>query len=72
MKSVWHSAIAIVAVVLLASCAGVKPFERGILAKPEMNPDADPGELKLLQHTFVSKEAASGGHGAGGGGCGCN
>ena len=61
----------------LAACqtpkvGGVKPWERDILAKPDMAWDPDPQEAALRSHIFFSKEAATGGSGAGGGGCGCN
>ncbi len=51
---------------------GVKPWEREILARPDMAWDPDPQEAALRGHIFFSKEAASGGTGSGGGGCGCN
>jgi hypothetical protein len=60
---------------LLSGCAGigdVKPWEKGLLAKPEMSFDSDRLETLLSEHTYASKEAASGGNGVGGGGCGCN
>ncbi|WP_198301732.1 DUF4266 domain-containing protein [Vitreoscilla filiformis] len=34
--------------------------------------DSDHLETKFNEHTYFSKEAASGGAGVGGGGCGCN
>lgn len=58
--------------VLLAGCETVKPWERGTLARPEMQLDSDPLETKLMEQVFESKEAASGGNGAAGAGCGCN
>ena len=51
---------------------GVEPWQRDVLAKPEMALDADPLEAALDDHIYFSKEAASGGRGFGGGGCGCN
>ena len=60
---------------VIAGCASVsppKPWEKGTLARPEMQFDADPLATKLEQHVYTSKEAAAGGYGAGGGGCGCN
>lgn len=50
----------------------IKPWERGILAKPHMAVQTDAIEASLRRHMQVSKEASSGGHGGGGGGCGCN
>jgi hypothetical protein len=51
---------------------GVEPWQRDVLAKPEMALDADPLEAALDDHIYFSKEASSGGRGFGGGGCGCN
>ena len=58
----------------LAGCAsvGIKPWERDILARPEMALDANPIDTAFDEHIYFSKEAASGGRGFGGGGCGCN
>jgi hypothetical protein len=59
---------------LLGGCAqlGVEPWERDVLARPEMSLDANPVESALDDHIYFSKEATSGGRGFGGGGCGCN
>lgn len=51
---------------------GVKPWERGVLAKPEMALDAAPLTTALDEHIYFSKEGSSGGRGFAGGGCGCN
>jgi len=58
----------------LSACAqiGAKPWQRGTLARADMQLDADPIQTKLDEHIYFSKEASSGGHGFGGGGCGCN
>ena len=59
----------------LAACGQMQPpqpWERGLLAKPEMRLDGDPLQERFDQHIFMSKENASGGSGVGGGGCGCN
>ena len=53
-------------------CANVKPWERGTLADYTMRPDRDPLGQLFLEHTWFSREAATGGRGVGGGGCGCN
>ncbi len=57
-----------------AGCAtmGVEPWERDLLARPDMELVADPIEMGLDEHIYFSKEASSGGQGFGGGGCGCN
>ena len=57
---------------LTFSCSSVSPWERGILAKPEMAWEPDPLMGQLQEHVYFSKEGSSGGYGAGGGGCGCN
>lgn len=59
---------------LIGGCSslGVQPWERDLLAKPQMAPDPHPVETGLDEHIYFSKEAAAGGRGFGGGGCGCN
>ncbi len=67
--------IAVALVAALAGCATFappQPWEKGTLAKPEMQLDADPLNAKLNDHVYASKEAVTGGVGVGGGGCGCN
>ena len=67
--------LGIVAVALaLSGCGslGVQPWERDVLARPEMSLDADPLDAAIDDHIYFSKEASSGGRGFGGGGCGCN
>jgi hypothetical protein len=61
-------------VVALAGCSatGVKPWQKGNLARPDMAFDHDPLDARFMDHTYFSKEGASGGAGVGGGGCGCN
>jgi len=68
-------ASAFVLALALAGCATMappQPWEKGNLARPEMQFDPDPLDTKITQHIYTSKEAATGGYGAGGGGCGCN
>jgi hypothetical protein len=50
----------------------VKPWERSVLADYTMRGDRNPLALGFAEHTWFSREAASGGRGVGGGGCGCN
>lgn len=60
---------------LTAGCSTIQqvhPWEKGNLAKPEMVFDHDQLDSLYDEHTYSSKEAASGGAGVGGGGCGCN
>lgn len=77
MKIVFRGlAIAAIAgtVAMCTGCStiGVKPWERDILARPEMALDASPVDNAFDEHMYFSKESASGGRGFGGGGCGCN
>lgn len=82
LSGVWRSParpLCRAAIVLLATAIGgcatlspPKPWEKGTLARTEMQVDPDPLDTRLNQHVYASKEAATGGYGAGGGGCGCN
>ena len=56
----------------LSGCAAVEPWQREVLARPEMSLDAHPLDAAIDDHIYFSKEASSGGRGFGGGGCGCN
>lgn len=72
-----RGALLLLAIPLVGSsvgCAhlGVEPWDRDILAEPEMALDAQPIDMGLDDHIYFSKEASSGGRGFGGGGCGCN
>jgi hypothetical protein len=64
----------LIVIVALTGCAFAppKPWEKGELARPDMQFDADPLEAKSNQHVYTSREGAAGGYGVGGGGCGCN
>ena len=57
---------------LLGGCQTVEPWERGMLARPEMQLDPDPLASQLNDQVYFSKEAATGGSEAAGAGCGCN
>jgi hypothetical protein len=65
-------AVALVASQAACSTLGVQPWERELLATPAMQLDSAPLLSGFDEHTYFSKEAASGGRGFGGGGCGCN
>jgi hypothetical protein len=60
------------AVIILSSCVTVSPWQRGVLAQPEMSWASDSLENTLDNHIYFAKEASSGGGAAAGGGCGCN
>lgn len=53
-------------------CAPVRPWEREILARPDMAWDPDPLEASRRSHVYFSKEATPATGLSGGGGCGCN
>lgn len=67
-----RDSILFVAIVMLGGCTVVQPWERDVLARPEMSLDAAPLDAAIDDHIYFSKEASSGGRGFGGGGCGCN
>lgn len=50
----------------------VRPWERDLLARPDMGWQPDKLEALRRAHITFSKEASLGGGSAGGGGCGCN
>ncbi|OIO57057.1 MAG: hypothetical protein COX57_00770 [Alphaproteobacteria bacterium CG_4_10_14_0_2_um_filter_63_37] len=50
----------------------VMPYEREILAQPQMQFGQSPQRGAFENHTFESREGAAGGIGEEGGGCGCN
>lgn len=68
------AALGLTALLSLAGCSnlGVQPWERDLLAKPSMQLTPSAVEAGVDDHTYFSKEAATGGRGTGGGGCGCN
>jgi len=65
---------AAIGLALLGGCsvAGPKPWDRDLMAKPEMALDAAAIDSSIDDHVYFSKEGATGGRGFGGGGCGCN
>ena len=72
MKMAARLVLAAGATSALAACARVEPWDRDVLARPEMQIVSDPLEAAVDDHIYFSKEASSGGQGFGGGGCGCN
>ncbi len=63
--------VAFALALVAAGCATVEPWERGTLAKPHMALQPNPKSASMRTHTYVSREAASGGDATEGGGCGC-
>jgi hypothetical protein len=75
MNTGRFSAAGLIACALLASgCSsmGVKPWQRDVMARAEMQLDADAVDAAIDDHLYFSKEASSGGRSFAGGGCGCN
>ena len=56
----------------LAACQSVEPWQRGTLARAEMQFDPDVLQRDLYDQVYYSKEASRGGTKAAGAGCGCN
>ena len=72
-RAVFRFLLMVLLLALTTGCAtNVEPWERGRLAREEMQWVMDPMEEKLSRHIFFSKEASTGGGEAVGGGCGCN
>jgi hypothetical protein len=75
VKPLFHSGL-LLSFFVTASCSPqlerVKPYERGTLAKPVMDPSIDPLQKAMTEHAYFSREGSYGGGGVGGGGCGCN
>lgn len=62
----------VLAVLGLAGCATVAPYQREFLACPAMDLAREDSETAFRAHVHDSREGATGGHGSTGGGCGCN
>jgi hypothetical protein len=73
MQTIKRCAL-LAALLACAGCAnvGVKPWQRGVLARDDMQIVSEPLDASIDEHIYFSKEASSGGQGFGGGGCGCN
>jgi hypothetical protein len=70
-KCLWF-VVSSALVLSVSGCASVAPWQRGILAKPQMALDIYPVQSAFQAHIYNSREAAMGNSSAGGGGCGCN
>jgi hypothetical protein len=56
---------------LISSCASVKPWEREGLADPIMIIDENPIDAGIKEHFLDYREGSEGATGAQSGGCGC-
>jgi hypothetical protein len=67
-------ALVLAALPLLGACThiGAQPWQRDVLARKSMQLAREPAIMAFDEHTYFSKEAASGGRSFDGGGCGCN
>ena len=73
MSRSLHRILIVVAVAsVLSACETVRPWERGTLARPEMQLDPNALQTGLYEQVYYSKEAARGGTKTAGAGCGCN
>jgi hypothetical protein len=68
----YRTLIAMLLITAVSACAEVKPWQRNVLAQPDMQLAPDKMQSYVDDHVYFSKEAATGGKGVGGGGCGCN
>ena len=62
----------VVAALALCGCEAVRPWERGTLARPEMQLEPNALQTSLYELVYFSKEASRGGMKPAGAGCGCN
>ena len=56
----------------ILSVSEVKPWERGTLARDDMQLVNDSMQQSVDDHIYFSREASTGGVSVQGGGCGCN
>ena len=67
----WLNILMISLLMLFASCATVKPWEREGLADPIMIIDENPIDAGIKEHFIDYREGSGGATGAQSGGCGC-
>ncbi len=61
-----------VALLAVAGCTTVHPWDRDLLAEKSMSFNPHPMLHSIDDHIYFSKEGSTGGNSVGGGGCGCN
>ncbi len=74
-RSTMFKLLLLPVLIVLGACAStttVQPWERGRLARWDMQWQPDALEGAMADHVKFSKEGTSGQLGAAGGGCGCN
>jgi hypothetical protein len=74
MRRTIRTVTLVIALAAVSGCAhmGAKPWQRDVLARKSMQLAREPAIMAFDEHTYFSKEAASGGRSFDGGGCGCN
>ncbi len=74
MRNVRNALLLGAALSIASGCTGlgVKPWQRDVLSREEMQLNRDPLDAAIDDHLYFSKEASSGGRSYAGGGCGCN
>lgn len=71
-SSVFTSLFLLGVITILSGCSSVAPWERGVLAKPQMALDPHPLQSGVRLHNYGSREGGAGTNAeGGGGGCGC-
>lgn len=70
-NSQWYSCIIAMLILVLSSCATVKPYQQVYLKDGDM--ELAPKDLEQFEIDFQTyREGAAGGGGSTGAGCGCN
>jgi hypothetical protein len=64
-------AVGLLAALVIGGCATVQPWQRGRLADPAMEFDADASNVAYMTHWQEAREGSAGGFGVQSGGCGC-
>lgn len=72
MRQRLFSALLLLVAVSGCSSLGVRPWQRDILSRSDMQPGGSALSDAINDHMYFSKEASSGGRSYAGGGCGCN
>jgi len=72
MKVIRYTLLLSTALASIGCAVDIKPWEKGIIAKPEMAFSTDALESKIGDHIYFAKEATGSGAEVSGGGCGCN
>lgn len=69
----WLQVVSLItALVSIAGCTRVRPYERELLAHPQMQAAPSPEVERSEEHVREVREGTAGATGNPGGGCGCN